>query len=147
MIPEFDDRGLLPEGVHYATWNEIQGRFAITPHRRHLTGLLAKLVRHLKEAGCRTLYIDGSFVTDKAVPNDYDACWDIVGVKHDRLDPLLLRADEEGKVEMAAKYGGDIRLAGLSFGDFDGIFLEFFQTDREGRRKGIVALSLEEFAG
>jgi hypothetical protein len=145
MIPEFDLWGTLPEGVHYATWSEFKTRFGYTAHRLDLIELLAKLARHLAEVGCATLYVDGSFVTQKAVPNDYDACWDSTGVKHDRLDPVLLRADAAGKAMMAARYGGDIRIANLSFGDFDGIYLDFFQTDRDGRKKGIVALDLHEF--
>ena len=91
-----------------------------------------------------TLYIDGSFVTDKIAPNDYDACWDPNGVKHDLLDPVLLRADDAGKQLMAEKYGGDIRIAHMSFSGYAGVYLDFFQTGRDGRRKGIVALNLEE---
>jgi hypothetical protein len=30
----------------------------------------------LKAAGCRTIYIDGSFVTIETKPNDFDACYD-----------------------------------------------------------------------
>ena len=144
MIPDFDERGFLPEGVHHAAWNEVVARYAITPHRHGLVTLMADLVVHLKSAGCRTLYIDGSFVTDKIAPNDYDACWDPNGVKHDLLDPVLLRADDAGKQLMAEKYGGDIRIAHMSFSGYAGVYLDFFQTGRDGRRKGIVALNLEE---
>jgi hypothetical protein len=28
MIPEFDERGNLPPGIHHATWNEIVTRYA-----------------------------------------------------------------------------------------------------------------------
>jgi hypothetical protein len=31
-------------------------------------------MEHLRAAGCRTIYINGSFVTDKLNPNDFDAC-------------------------------------------------------------------------
>ena len=33
-------------------------------------------IDNLKEAGCLTVYINGSFVTAKQVPNDFDACWE-----------------------------------------------------------------------
>ena len=39
-----------------------------------MAGLGAAL-ENLKNAGCGTVYINGSFVTNKVVPNDYDACW------------------------------------------------------------------------
>jgi len=145
MIPDFDERGFLPKGVHHATWEQFRSRYSITPHRARLIDLLEKLARHLAAAGCQALYVDGSFVTSKERPGDYDACWDPSGVKHDRLDPLLMLADDASKAAMAMKYGGDIRISSLSFGDFSGRYLEFFQQDRDGKPKGIVVLDLAEF--
>ena len=29
---------------------------------------------NLRDAGCKTVYVDGSFVTDKERPGDFDAC-------------------------------------------------------------------------
>ena len=40
-----------------------------------MAGLRAAL-ESLKSAGCRTVYLNGSFVTSKEAPNDFDACWD-----------------------------------------------------------------------
>ncbi len=145
MIPDFDERGFLPKGVHHATWEQFRQRYSITPHRTQLIGRLEKLARHHAAVGCRALYVDGSFITKKERPGDYDACWDPSGVKHDRLDPLLMLADEASKAEIARKYGGDIRISSLSFGDFNGRYLEFFQQDRDGKQKGIVVLDLAEF--
>ncbi|MGB3237004.1 MAG: hypothetical protein WBB29_01840 [Geitlerinemataceae cyanobacterium] len=39
----------------------------------------------LKAAGCRTIYIDGSFVTIESDPNDFDACYDRETVDFDYL--------------------------------------------------------------
>ena len=39
------------------------------------TGLRAT-VENLSDAGCRTVYLDGSFVTSRTMPNDFDACWE-----------------------------------------------------------------------
>ncbi|WP_372851793.1 hypothetical protein [Sphingomonas sp.] len=55
MIPECDERGYLPAGVHDASWQEFAERYAVTEHRRALTDKLALLVRHLKAVGCRAL--------------------------------------------------------------------------------------------
>ena len=42
-----------------------------------------------------------------------------------------------------AKFGGELFPASASAGPGSGIFLEFFQVDKEtGRRKGIIALDL-----
>jgi len=94
--------------------------------------------------GCRSIYVDGSFVTDKVRPNDYDACWDIHGVKIEKLDTALLDFSDAGKVAMEVKYGGDIRPDAFSPTEIDASYLEFFQIDRNGERKGIVRLVLAE---
>ena len=97
-----------------------------------------------KRAGCRTAFVDGSFVTDKELPNDFDACWDEEGVDPNLLDPVLLIIDP-GRMTQKAKYLGELFPASFISGE-DGLsFLEFFQTDRyTGESKGIVALNLGE---
>jgi len=50
-------------------------------------------LRLLREAGCGRAYVDGSFVTAKEVPGDFDGCWEAEGVDFDLLDPRLLTFD------------------------------------------------------
>ncbi|MEG3973888.1 hypothetical protein QT970_04595 [Microcoleus sp. herbarium8] len=76
MIPEFDEHGNLPPGVHWAEWEELKDRFGTTPRRSRMTDGLQMAMEQLKAAGCRTIYINGSFVTSKLAPQDFDACWD-----------------------------------------------------------------------
>ena len=99
-------------------------------------------IDNLKEAGCLTAYINGSYVTAKEVPNDFDACWEEAGVDPSVLDPVLLTFDP-GRVTQKAKYLGEFFPAS-AIADGDGFsFLEFFQTDKEtGGPKGIVAIDL-----
>ena len=108
-----------------------------------MTGLKAAMVS-LKDAGCKTVYVDGSFVTGKEAPGDFDACWEEEGVDPTILDPVLLTFDA-GRATQKAKYMGELFPAS-TIADEDGFsFLEFFQTDKEtGRRKGIVAIDLGE---
>lgn len=80
MIPQFDADGLLPPGIHRATWDEVTTRFGNIPWRRQLVDGLEMAIDSLRRAGCRTVYIDGSFATRKEVPNDFDVCWDEEGV-------------------------------------------------------------------
>src|SRR5579872_2122662 len=89
-IPEFTADGILPPGIHFTTWAAFVERFAATPAREWLLEGLLLAVVEFRHAGCHTLYIDGSFVTRKPVPNDYDACWDSDDVDLDELDPLFL---------------------------------------------------------
>ena len=63
-------------GIHLATWGEVTTRFGNTPWRRQLLYGLGMAINSLRRAGCRTVYIDGSFVTSKEIPNDFDACWE-----------------------------------------------------------------------
>ena len=142
MIPQFDADGLLPPGIHWATWDEVTATFGNTPWRRRLLDGLEMAIDNLRQAGCRTVYIDGSFVTSKEVPNDFDACWEEEGVAPELLDPVLLQFDA-GRASQKARYWGELFPA--SFGaTVEGMsFLEFFQTDREtGGIKGIVAVDL-----
>ncbi len=97
---------------------------------------------NLKDAGCRTVYLNGSFVTSKTHPNDYDAYWEEAGVDPTALDPVLLTFDV-GRATQKAKYLGELFPASI-IADAEGLsFLEFFQTDKEtGRPKGIIAMDL-----
>jgi hypothetical protein len=98
----------------------------------------------LKRAGCSRVYIDGSFVTVKLEPRDYDACWDIDGVNVEALDSVFLDFSK-GRRAQKRKYLGEFFPAQLPEGASGRMFLEFFQTDKAtGRSKGIVGLNLQE---
>src|SRR6266508_4338534 len=90
-VPPFSDSGSLPEGVHDATWDEIVERFGTTERRRELLEGLRRALESLRDAGCRRAYLDGSFVTAKEEPGDFDACWEAAGVDAGLLDPVLLQ--------------------------------------------------------
>lgn len=142
MIPDFDADGNLPPGVHWATWQEFVERFGLSPHRDKLLMGLRSALDVLKVAGCQAVYIDGSFVTTKSVPNDFDGCWDIEGVNPDLLAPILLIL-KDGRVAQKAKYFGELFPAQFSDGITGLRFLEFFQIDKEtGKLKGIIAIDL-----
>lgn len=139
MIPEFEKKGYLPPGVHPATLAQIEKRYAYNPVRRRLFEGLRKLARNLKEAGCKTLYLNGSYITDKNEPGDYDAVWEYEGVNMG-LDPLLRNGWD--MKEIKRKYGGDVfcRMPEVLRKDH----LEFFQTDRDGMPKGIIKIDLRK---
>jgi len=108
-----------------------------------LAGLKSALAA-LNAAGCRKVYIDGSFVTVKHEPGDYDACWDIEGVDVDSLDPVFLDFSNARRAQKR-KYFGEFFPAQVPEGASGRLFLDFFQTDKEtGKRKGIVGLNLQE---
>ena len=142
MIPEFVENGNLPPGTYGATWQEVVNRFGGNAHRRRLLSGMKIALQSLKGAGCQRVYIDGSFVTDKELPNDFDCCWDEEEVNGDSLDPVLLIFDD-GRAAQKAKFLGEFFPAHLS-GSIDKTFIDFFQQDRNtGEPKGIVSIDLQ----
>jgi hypothetical protein len=144
MIPALTAEGLLPPGIHHASWVELERRFGYNPTRRRLLSGLRRAAKALALAGCEVLYLDGSFVTDKEEPGDYDGCWEEGGVDPSRLDPILLTFDHK-RVAQKLKYGGELFPANLSAEGSppSRVFLDFFQADRDGRAKGIIAIDLK----
>lgn len=141
MIPPFDERGNLPPGIHFASWEEFAGQFGSTSHRQHLLTGLRSALASLRKAGCRTVYVDGSFVTTKERPEDFDACWDLRGVITSQLDPVLLDFTSH-RAAQKAKYYGELFPAQYLADEFGQTFLEFFQIGPDGYRKGMIELDL-----
>lgn len=140
MIPDFDpDTGYLPVGEHSATWQEFVERFGWNPHRTQLLHGLRRLAAALRDGGCRLFLLDGSFVTDKELPSDFDACADYSGMSPLNLVRLRLMA---GKDVMKAEYRGEVHpIGGIVDNRYD--FREFFQRDADDAPKGIINLVLE----
>src|SRR3546814_20699285 len=76
--------------THFASLEEIEKRFATNERRRSLFKGITEVAETLRRAGCRVMFLDGSFVTDKELPEDFDGCWDANGVNATALDPVLL---------------------------------------------------------
>jgi len=142
MIPPFDDAtGHLPPGIHWVTWQALEQRFAGNSWRRTLLSGLRRAANNLRAAGCRTLYVDGSFVTACDSPRDFDGCWEPAGVDPNKLDPVLLKFDS-GRLAQKAKYGGELFPSSAQASPAGNTFLGFFQESRDGVAKGIIALDL-----
>lgn len=144
MIPGFNDSGLLPPGIHWASWDELMARFGTNWWRLQLAAGFRAAIEDLKQAGCRAVYLDGSFVTDKRYPNDFDACWEEAGVDPAALDPTLLEFGS-GRAAQKAKYLGELFPSSAIAGAGSFSFLEFFQVDKEsGEPKGVIGINLRD---
>ena len=143
MIPEFDKQGNLPSGVHSTTLEEFIKKFGYNPKRLWLIDGLNLLIESLIKSVCTLIYIDGSFVTEKEIPGDYDLCWSVHGVDPTKLDPILLEFTPEARSKVEVKYRGDVFPAELPEGASGKLFVDFFQTDKNtGEDKGIIAINI-----
>lgn len=141
MIPDPDQKtGYLPPGVFGARWCEVVARWTGNSHRARLAAGLLAACRNLAGAGCMELLLNGSFVTEKPLPGDYDAAWETAGVDPHRLDPVLLKFGNR-RSEMKAKYLGDLFPASAPAAP-GVLYRDFFRTDRDGFEKGIVLVDL-----
>jgi hypothetical protein len=145
MVPAFDHTGKLPSGIYWVTWKELKSRFGFTPRRVQLLAGLRQALALLKRAGCRSVYIDGSFVTTKPQPGDFDACWAIENVDPDELDPVFLDFSRS-RAAQKVRFQGEFFPAALPEGLTGKTFVEFFPTDKEtGGPRGILALDLRRW--
>jgi hypothetical protein len=131
--------GLLPAGIHEAELGEVADAMAGTPWREWLLEGLRLVLTDLAAAGCATAYLDGSFVTDKHTPGDYDLCWDRAGVDRRLLHPVIEMVAPP-RTEQKRRYRGDI-LPNVFESSTGLLFVDFFQVHKEtGAAKGIVQL-------
>jgi hypothetical protein len=142
MIPEWLANGDLPRGVHFAMWREIEARLSFNPRRQRLLEGLRRGCEELRKAGCRLIYLDGSFVTRKEYPGDFDACWDVQNVDENRLDPVFWDFSR-GRAAQKQRFLGEFFPAQLPEGVTGRAFIDFFQVNKlTGESKGIVAIRL-----
>jgi len=145
MIPDMIDIGaawkVLEPGVHDATLSDIKDRFATNERRKELYEGLLKGCQALKLAGCSVIYLDGSFITEKSAPNDFDVCWEPRGVDANKLDAVLLDFNDQRR-NQKQQYGGEFFPSSVS-ADGHQTFVEYFQTDKEtDKKKGIIRIQL-----
>ena len=144
MIPELNTVGELPPGIHPTTLDELETIFANTPERRPLFEGLKLALENLTSARVHRVFIDGSFVTHKAEPNDVDGCWEWhEGVDLNRLAPVFLDFSNQRQA-MKAKYGVDFFIADWVEAGSGLTFLQFFQRNRSDEPRGILAIDLRE---
>lgn len=146
VIPTLDPvTGLLPPGTHLATWRELVVAFGGGNFKRkQLVEGLEAVRDRLYEAGVTTMWIDGSFTTNKLRPGDVDVVYvppsnaDIAA--HDILDPRrrgyyksLYRIDLWRFP--SPQPAGPLRTVTIK---------QYFEVTRDGTPKGIVELIREK---
>jgi hypothetical protein len=146
MIPTLVDIAgapwpVLPPGIHPASFAEIQATFATNFVRRELYRGLLVGTAVLAQAGCTMFYLDGSYVTGKPIPGDYDVCWEPARVNPTLLDPVFFDFTEKREAQkkiFKGEYWPIERDPDTGYS-----FLDFFQNETStGNRKGILSVQL-----
>ncbi len=149
-IPPLNDVGLLSEGVHDCTLDEIGarfGRFVVSERRVRLFAQLRELIEEEQRAGITVaLIVDGSFVTDKPEPGDIDL---VIVLPEDynfdaEMPPFQYNAIS--KVHLRRRYRFDAFVAKEHSPEYQEWVTLFQRDKRESRestkRKGILRIQL-----
>lgn len=147
MIPDFEQNGLLPKGIHLATLQEFEARFVYNYKRKAIYIGLSKLIQDLKSIGCHALYIDGSYVTNKQIPKDVDVCWEVVPdpafLSYAKINCPVLFMMKAPRDEQQKVYCADVFPANLPADQSGTNYLHFFQQQKYTKiPKGIIKLEI-----
>jgi hypothetical protein len=138
-LPDFDEKGELPAGLHLASLNELAARFGGTPRRQEVTARLLHIYELARATGKLDRFIVfGSYVTSKPAPNDVDIF--LVMAKEFEV------GDYSGETRMLFSqmqaqdyFGASIFwvASGTSFATLE-FLIAGWQTKRDKTRRGIV---------
>ena len=112
-IPDLDQHGLLPVGVHDCNFETIRGKFAYGKHRKDLLRMLFSFIRNeLRPIGLQCpMYIDGSYTRRAASPADIDLVLDVSSCPDSHVKEVLMlfflrrqQVKEEYKVDFWVKH-------------------------------------------
>jgi hypothetical protein len=141
MIPEFNEHGFLPEGVHDCGLSEIETRFAYNERRREIWEKFSTYLKQLKTfiSDLRIVYVDGSFTTDCVEPQDIDVVVEV----DSPVDEARIRAQLGQMVDRSFvknSFKTDLLWAYRNNPNADKDFRNFFQKMRirETSRLGIA---------
>jgi hypothetical protein len=143
MIPSFvilpgAQWPVLPPGIYDASWDELLVHFSGTKKRQDLFEGMKRALSNLFNSGSPQIFLDGSFVTAKPNPGDYEIVWDPRFVDPNLLDPIFLDFSN-GTINQKLKYYGEFFPSIAIEARSGNTFLEFFQKDKDtGRQKGII---------
>ena len=141
-IPEFRSDGFLPVGLHVASLANVTFRFGSSNRqRRRLVLRLRRWCELARAVNAKRLFVDGSFVTAKEIPNDVDA---VVLLPDNFRSQLNANIDAAVELEemLLTRQPQEI-FAAEDMQDWNE-WLEFFGRTREPdqRRKGLIEVKL-----
>lgn len=152
LIPDLDD-GVLPEGVHSCTTEEVEqafGSFTRSDCRQRLTQTLRRYIEDARKARIAVaVVVDGSYITAKSEPGDIDL---LLALRPDldlSMELLPMEYNVQSKRMVRRLYGFDV-LSAIDGSDAYLKQVDFFSRvrldDPEQRtsrsRKGLLRIDL-----
>lgn len=140
-IPDFNERGVLPKGLHKCSSGEFINRFCkfsgrqgCSEIRYQYTDVLKQLFEYSIKRGAKSIIIGGSFVTQKNMPSDVDC---IVIVPNEKCMP--------NKSEIMTIAECKLDLIYLAENDTEKVsrFINMFALDRFELDVGLIEVSLD----
>src|SRR5712692_5514308 len=111
-IPTFTAHGLLPEGVHDCTVEELRhyfGSFQVSDRRPKLFAQLEVFLAEVRASGLvRHVVIDGSFVTAETQANDIDLILIVAGDYDFATELLPSQYNVLSKTRVRKRFGFDL---------------------------------------
>lgn len=143
-LPEFNEFGDLPEGVHQADFDEIVARFGSgSPQREEVTHRLERIRTLAVNTGfLDRLIVFGSYVTSKPDPNDVD----VILVMKESFDPKNCSAAQLALFDHGRAHD-ELRASifwlrpEMILGEPLDEFIALWQTKRDGGRRGIIEIN------
>lgn len=141
-LPEFNEAGDLPPGVHRATLSEVLKRFGQgSVQRCAVSDRLNRLYQLVAPTGHLARFVVfGSFVTAKAQPNDVD----VILLMEDSFDLAAVTGEATlvfQHMEADVHFGASVfwtKRSGALGGEQ--AMIEYWQVRREGGQRGIVEI-------
>lgn len=132
MIPPLRSDGTLPPGAHQAALAEVLSAYpARNPQRQMLNEALSEVVEQLWRLDpTLTILVDGSFVTNKAEPNDVDLL--LITTRYNELTLQQYLAQVCPVEAVSIHLYAEPHLPSA--------MLDFFTTTQRGTAKGIIVL-------
>jgi hypothetical protein len=138
----FNSRGDLYRTIHPA-YEKFLNLFATNARRRQMIVNALPFFRIFYSCSVQIVYIGGSFVSTKKLPEDIDLCFDITPIDEIKLRtefPQFLDPNAIGSIRR------DLRCHIFHFDALDREHFDLLSGDREGNPKGLVRLELKEIS-
>jgi hypothetical protein len=138
----FDPNGNLASGIHEMDIKTFKEEFGSNVHRSFLISGLEKATMAFRSFKVPFLYVDGSFVSKKRIPSDYDVCYEMPPKDLSKLFLFypVFRTFRNNRRAQKEIFYGEFFPATFIAAPPKEMYLDFFQHDKDGNSKGVVKL-------